>query len=126
MASPSAYDTSQIKKYEEYVSLPSKYRQERKLERSLSYLTALHVHQISRIPYENLSLHYSSTHTISLDPQALFQKIIGDARGRGGYCMELAIFFHHVLRALGFDVYLAGVRIRARDDGVPKGDYIGW
>lgn len=40
--------------------------------------------------------------------------------------MESAILFHHMLRALGFRVYMAGVRIRARDGGVPGGPYIGW
>ena len=48
------------------------------------------------------------------------------ANGRGGYCMENCIFFNHVLRALGFQVYMAGARIRLRVDGVPTGDYIGW
>jgi hypothetical protein len=40
--------------------------------------------------------------------------------------METSIFFNHVLRALGFTVYTAGVRIRPRVGGVPGGDYIGW
>jgi len=40
--------------------------------------------------------------------------------------MENAIFFHHVLRGLGWKVYFAGVRIRLRERGVPKGNYVGW
>ncbi|KAL3419241.1 Arylamine N-acetyltransferase [Phlyctema vagabunda] len=40
--------------------------------------------------------------------------------------MENSLFFNHVLRALGFRVYTAGVRIRMRENGVPKGDYIGF
>ncbi|TVY91737.1 Arylamine N-acetyltransferase, partial [Lachnellula willkommii] len=71
-------------------------------------------------------LHYSATHAVSLDPQVLFQKIVGDGRGRGGYCMENSILFYHVLRALGFSVYMAGVRIRPRVGGVPGGAYTGW
>ncbi|KAA8563958.1 hypothetical protein EYC84_011961 [Monilinia fructicola] len=68
------------------------------------------------------------TRTVSLDPAALFAKIVGAARGRGGYCLEGSTFFNHVLRALGFQVYAAGARIRRRseEDGVPRGDYIGW
>jgi arylamine N-acetyltransferase len=91
----------------------------------LDYLTALHAHQIAAVPYENLTLHYSPTKEILLDPQVLFKKIVTDKRGRGGYCMEVAIFFNHVLRALGFNAYTAGVRIRYRENGVPKGPYIG-
>jgi len=40
--------------------------------------------------------------------------------------MENSILFNHILRGLGFEVYTAGVRIRIREGGVPKGDYIGW
>lgn len=40
--------------------------------------------------------------------------------------MENSIFFNHVLKGLGFQVYTAGVRIRPRIGGVPGGDYIGW
>lgn len=81
---------------------------------------------ISTVPYENLSIHYSQSHTISLDPQVLFQKIVVDGRGRGGYCMENSLFFNLILRGLGFRAFPVGVRIRHRIDGVPQGDYIGW
>lgn len=40
--------------------------------------------------------------------------------------MENGIFFNHVLRALGFRVYMAGVRVRLRVEGIPAGDYLGW
>lgn len=40
--------------------------------------------------------------------------------------METAVFYRHVLRALGFRVYTAGARIRYRKDGIPQGPYIGW
>lgn len=40
--------------------------------------------------------------------------------------MELSIFFNHILLALGFTVYKAGVRVRPRVGGVPSGDYMGW
>lgn len=78
------------------------------------------------MPYENLSLHYSKKHEVSLEPQELFQKIVGNKRGRGGYCMENNVFFNHVLRALGFRVHLVGVKIRLRKGGVPGGNFTGW
>ncbi|KAJ4169089.1 hypothetical protein NW754_011021 [Fusarium falciforme] len=40
--------------------------------------------------------------------------------------MEIAIFYNHILRAIGFDAYTAGVRTRGRLQGVPRGDYPGW
>ncbi|TVY30810.1 Arylamine N-acetyltransferase,liver isozyme [Lachnellula hyalina] len=124
--SPSAYTRTQIQQYESHISLPHKYRQDSNPPINLAYLTALHVHQIAAMPYENLSLHYSASHTVSLDPQVLFRKTVGDKRGRGGYCMENSILFYHVLKALGFAVYMAGVRIRPRVGGVPGGEYTGW
>jgi arylamine N-acetyltransferase len=122
----SAYSPAQISEYEEHISLPPRFKTSSNPPLDAAYLTALHIHQISSVPYENLTLHYSSTHTVSLDPQVLFRKIVTDKRGRGGYCMEISILFNQVLRALGFTVYMAGVRIRPRTGGVPAGDYIGW
>jgi len=121
----SAYTPLQIQQYEAYVGLPGRFRQSSNPPLDAAYLTSLHVHQLAAIPYENLILHYS-THAVSLDPQVLFKKMITDARGRGGYCMENSILFHHILKGLGFKVYMAGVRIRPRVGGVPGGEYIGW
>ncbi|GJD04117.1 arylamine n-acetyltransferase 1 [Colletotrichum higginsianum] len=123
---PAAYDTSHVTQFEKHVQLPEKYLHNNQPAHTLAYLTALHVHTISTIPYENLSLHYSKTRVVDLDPQRLFQKLVTDGRGRGGYCMEVSIFFNHILRALGFQAYMTGVRIRLRKDGVPSGDHIGW
>ncbi|TAQ88364.1 hypothetical protein B7494_g3299 [Chlorociboria aeruginascens] len=122
----SAYTPSQIALYNSYSSLPSQFHLSASPALDLSLLTALHTHQIAAVPYENLTLHYSSHHTVSLDPQSLFKKIVTDKRGRGGYCMENSILFNHILRAYGFDVYVTGVRTRPRVDGVPEGKYIGW
>jgi arylamine N-acetyltransferase len=122
----SAYTPAQIQAYESHISLPPKYHQSSSHPLDAAYLTSLHIHQIAAIPYENLSLHYSSTHAISLEPQFLFKKMVTDAGGRGGYCMENSIFFYHVLKALGFKVYMAGVRTRPRVGGVPAGEYVGW
>lgn len=125
MSSP-AYTPEQLSLYEDLIQLPSRYRHHNRPDLGLAYLTALHVHTISTIPYENLSLHYSDTRLVDLDPQKLFQKLVGDGRGRGGYCMENSILMNHVLRALGFQAYTSGVRIRLRSDGVPSGNHIGW
>lgn len=120
----SAYSKEQIEQYLDHISIPLKQRQSAVLD--IDFLSTLHIHHISTCPYENLTLHYSKSHTILLDPQILFKKMITDKRGRGGYCMENSILFNHILRGLGFQAYTAGVRVRSRVDGVPQGDYLGW
>lgn len=92
----------------------------------IELLTALHVHVISTFPYENLSLHYDPAHWVNLDVQFLFHKMVTAKKGRGGYCLEGAILYNHVLRGLGFLAYTAGTRTRWRKDHVPFGDYPGW
>lgn len=119
-----AYSEEQVDRYQDYISLPPQYRRRTNPARNLEFLTALYIHQISAIPYENLGLHYSKDHCINLKPQILYDKFTRN--GRGGYCMENGIFFNHILRSLGFRVYLAGARVRPRLNGVPHGDYMGW
>lgn len=122
----SVYSPAQISAFLTLIQLPQKYHPENNPPRDLAFLTALHVHTISTIPYENLSLHYSPTHIISIHPQDAYTKIVEGGRGRGGYCMEVSIMFNHILRGLGFSAYTAGVRIRMRDGGVPAGHFVGW
>lgn len=119
----SAYSSEQVRLFLEYVELPP---HKHDSPPDLELLKLLHVHTIAKLPYENLSLHYNPLHTIDLDPQWLFQKTVIDNRGRGGFCMEVAILYNHILRAMGFDAYTAGVRTRPRVEGVPRGDFPGW
>ncbi len=121
------FTTAQISRYFDHIGLPRKHYDalEPGAVPDLPLLHALHVHHLAAIPYENLSLHYSAHRTVSLDPQELYAKFIERGCNRGGYCMEGSLFFMHVLRGLGFDVYPTGVRIRLREDGVPAGPYIG-
>ena len=69
------YDRSHLSQFLDHIDVPPKYRLENDPRRDLAYLTCLHTHMLSTVPYENLTLHYSKTHTISLDPQHLFQKV---------------------------------------------------
>ncbi|KAI9713969.1 MAG: N-terminal acetyltransferase [Bogoriella megaspora] len=120
----SAYSPEQIDRYLEYISLPPKYRRNASPPLDLDFLSTLHSHQLSAIPYENLVIHYNPEHKNSLDTQDLYEKLTHN--GRGGYCMESSLFFNHVLHALGFKAYVTGARIRLRVGGVPEGEYIGW
>ncbi|KAJ4309749.1 hypothetical protein N0V84_011338 [Fusarium piperis] len=106
----SAYSQEQLQQFFAHVGLPQALREEP--EPSLQLLKALHIHTLSTLPYENLSLHYNAAHEIDLDPQRLFQKMVSNNRGRGGFCMEIAILYNHILQAVGFDAYTAGVRTR--------------
>ncbi|OJJ46452.1 hypothetical protein ASPZODRAFT_25560 [Penicilliopsis zonata CBS 506.65] len=124
------FTPAQLDAYLEYIDIPLEFRrrtadgQDEWPPRDLSFLTALHTHHISAIPYENLALHYSINKRISLDAQHLLRKCTRN--GRGGYCMETTLLFTDILRSLGFTVYPTGARIRYRVDGVPQGDYSGW
>jgi arylamine N-acetyltransferase len=81
---------------------------------------------ISTIPYETSVLHDSPTLRVRLDPQHLFQKIMRDGRGRGGYYLENNFFFLFILRDLGFQAYPIGTKSRVRIDGLPQGYFQGW
>lgn len=98
-----------------------------RIPKTIESLRTLMRCQITTFPYENLSVHYSSTHLVDINPESLYTKMMGPENGgRGGYCMELSIFFFHMLRAIGFHVYMTGVRNRTRTNGVPGGVYQGW
>ncbi|KAH6648574.1 hypothetical protein BKA67DRAFT_575225 [Truncatella angustata] len=119
----SSLSPDQISQFLTYIKIPQHLHH---APPTLSLLKTLHTHMLTTCPYENLSIHYNPSHNISLDPQAVFHKIVVEARGRGGYCMELAILYNNLLRGLGFDAYTAGVRTRPRIDGVPSRDFPGW
>ncbi|KAI4263907.1 MAG: hypothetical protein L6R42_000966 [Xanthoria sp. 1 TBL-2021] len=82
-------------------------------------LKTIQQHHLSTYPFENLSLHYSTTHTISLDLDLLFEKFVEADRGRGGYCMENNAFLGSMLRSMGYDVTSVGARVC---DGIHGGD----
>jgi arylamine N-acetyltransferase len=92
----------------------------------LDTLTKIQLWQLATVPFGNLVLHYSPHHTVSLDPETLFSKIV--ERRSGGYCMENNTFFATVLRALGYDLYTTGARVsNALDKGnKDPGGYSGW
>jgi len=67
---------------------------------SAQTLKALHFAHAHNVPFENLDIHLGKP--ISLEPTALFSKIV--THKRGGYCYEVNSFFTMVLRAFGFRV----------------------
>lgn len=117
------YTPAQIVQYLDRISLPAKYRTSPILTSisptnaaantpdALILLEKLIRYQIAAVPFENLELHYSTHHTITLDPTHLFDKIVARAAGRGGYCMENTCLLGTVLRSLGYEVMTTGGRV---------------
>ena len=72
------------------------------------YLRALHLAHLSAIPFENLDVRLGRP--ISLDPDALMDKLV--RRRRGGYCFEHNTLFSCILRELGVRVETLEARVR--------------
>ncbi|KAJ6111373.1 hypothetical protein N7523_007434 [Penicillium sp. IBT 18751x] len=134
MTTASEFSTSQLSKYLKYICLPAEYHQyiesPESFPKTEEALTTLFRCQITRFPYDNLSVHDSEISQIDINPSSIYLKFMGpgvsEPSRRGGYCLECSIFFNHVLRKLGFSVYMTGVRNRERIDGIPQGEYRGW
>lgn len=90
---------------------------------ALSALCNLQRRHLTAIPWGNSGLHYSQHHTISLNPQSLFEKMV--ERQLDGYCMENTGLFFIVLRSLGYLVYATGGRVsHAAAKGLDNGLYL--
>jgi N-acetyltransferase len=115
------YTPPQLAQYFDTIGLPSKYRSSSVLTspskdaanspEGLLILSKLIKYQICGIPWENLELHYSSHHTITLDPHHLLHKMVERSTGRGGYCMENTAILATVMRSLGYEVMTTGARV---------------
>lgn len=117
------YTPAQISQYLDRIALPAKYRSSPILtdvsptnpaantSEALVLLEKLIRYQIAAVPFENLELHYSTHHTITLDPQHLFHKVVERGNGRGGYCMENTSLLGTVLRSIGYEVMSTGARV---------------
>ncbi|KAL1959312.1 hypothetical protein VTO42DRAFT_2499 [Malbranchea cinnamomea] len=91
----------------------------------LGALTNMQQRHLAAIPFGNVVLHYSQHHTISLDPDYLFHKLV--ERGMGGYCVESTGLFAIVLRSLGFKMYTGAAKV-SQDFGraTSTGLFVGW
>jgi N-hydroxyarylamine O-acetyltransferase len=78
-----------------------------KREVSLAVLRSLHGQHIFRVPFENLDIHYGKE--ITLEVTSIYKKVV--EKKRGGFCYELNLLFHHLLRELGFESRIIAARI---------------
>lgn len=83
------------------------------LDVSPDTLRALHVAHLNTVPFENLDIHLGRT--LSLDGDALFDKIV--TRRRGGFCYELNGLFAALLRELGFRVTMLSAEVARQSGG---------
>ncbi|RAK85209.1 cysteine proteinase [Aspergillus costaricaensis CBS 115574] len=117
-----SFTSDHLDGYFERIELPSRFRREQNPKFDREFLATIQAYHVSHIPYDNTALHYSPTPSISLHIHDIFHKLV--TRKRGGYCMENNILLYHVLRQLGFDVYLTGARLY-RDANNPKPGWSG-
>ncbi len=88
---------------------------------ALGTLRRLHVAHLRAVPFENLDI--ALGRLISLDPDAMFRKIVD--RRRGGYCYELNGLFALLLRELGFHVDILSAGVAKLDGGYsPEFDHM--
>lgn len=91
------------------------------LEPTVAVLRALHLAHLQHVPFENLDIHRRRLFT--LDPEALFNKII--MRRRGGFCYELNGLFALLLEQLGFMVTRLAARVIDKDGNLgPEFDHL--
>lgn len=142
-------NSAQLQRYYDHIRLPLAHRHtpgktSREVAQgpdALPFLSALVLHTLTVIPFENLSLHYSVDHLVHTDAAIQYEKVMGpldldSARGthvrnrRGGYCMNNNVLFHAILRSLGFTVFSTGGRVSlAMQPGAKAQDshrYAGW
>ncbi|KAM5354669.1 hypothetical protein ACJ41O_001316 [Fusarium nematophilum] len=114
---PQGANDSQIEHYLAHIGFPAANHPSDPLE----LLTELQRRQLERVPFENLSLHYSKTRELSLDQGDLFHKIV--SLGKGGYCLENNNLFGQILRTLGFDCIYSAARVKQPSS---DGQETGW
>ena len=87
---------------------------------TLQTLRALQRAFLLSVPFENLDIHLGRE--IRLEPQALYDKIVG--RRRGGFCYECNGLFRELLRALGFEAEFLSARMSLHGRLGPEFDHI--
>lgn len=83
------------------------------LEVNEDTLFALHKSHLYSVPFENLDIHYH--HTIRLDYDHIYQKIV--INRRGGFCYELNSLFAWLLKTIGFTVKMVSARVYHENQG---------
>lgn len=110
------YTSEQLSQFYDLIKLPKSIRSKihsPDFAPDLSSLQTLQLYTVTSIPFECLSLHYSTSKKITISPDFLFSKIVSSNNGRGGYCMENNTLFGTVLRSIGYTAYPVGARVNS-------------
>ena len=116
------YSKSQVKAYIEFIDLPEPHRSSPLLDNArlaqdehyaLPFLTTLMRFHTAKIPFENLTLHYSRHRDVTLEPDELYERLISSGSRRGGHCLQLNCFFGTMLRSIGFEVVSSAARVNS-------------
>ncbi|PSW73523.1 acetyltransferase [Photobacterium sp. GB-50] len=86
----------------------------------LTTLFALHQHQHSSIPFENLDI--VNGRTVELDEDKIFNKLVYS--NRGGYCFELNSLMNRVLKTLQFNVEKKLARVHLTENPSGRGHLV--
>lgn len=95
----------------ERIGLP----QDTPVSHTYEFLKLIQYHCVTHIAYENLDILDGTP--LSLDPAALYDKIV--RRGRGGYCFEVNGLLFMVLSEMGFEVSDHFARYLRGEQGIP-------
>ncbi len=87
-------------------------------EPTAEYLDEIVKAQLRTVPFDDADVWVTGKEP-SLATDDLFDKIV--TRQRGGYCFELNLLFHRLLRALGFDAYMVIIHLGRRGSGPEVG-----
>lgn len=79
-------------------------------EHGLPFVEALQRCHVTKVPFENLGLHYSTSPHATLDQDELYERMVVNPNGRGGHCMQMNGLVGNVLRSLGFQVLTTAAR----------------
>lgn len=84
---PATYTQDQVRQYLKYINYPGAAKTNDFSLPPPTYgtLETLQRYQTSKCPFENLALHYAKTRQVVVDKEYTFDKIVVNARGRGGY-----------------------------------------
>ncbi len=85
------------------------------VSKDVSFLEKLQYAHVTRVPYENLDI--LDGIPLSLDAEALYEKIV--TRGRGGYCFEVNGALCALLASLGFTVKSRLARFWRGETSIP-------
>lgn len=123
-ASASVYSEEQLRAYlsacrfpgfqgnpEPHVALP---------EPSLKTLSLVMIHHLTTFPFENTAIHYEPTHSMSIDPEDIYERFV--LKKHGGYCMQGNRLFLNMLLKLGFDAFMVSGRVCGSSDPNPPPD----